>query len=548
MPTGGLLRSLRELYFRSPISRWRLNQDRRASIVLSTTDAWPGVPERGRAIIDGTISLSGVIIANTSDPWRKLPAPPEHAEHLHGFSWLRDLRDLGGEAARSTARNLVARWIDGNENWHPFTWRPDITGARIAIWLGTYELLCGSAEDAFRERVMVSISRQTRHLARDLAAAPIGIKCLQAINGLTIAAVSLGNGESYLDLAERALSGELQSQINPDGGHVSRSPARHCDALTALIDIRGAFRAVGRECPAGLDDAIDRMTAMLRLWRHGDGRLALFNQTTEARPPLLETIVARSESKLKARTEATDTGFQRLTGGRTCLIVDTGGPTSFENSAHASPLAFELSSGKQRLIVNCGTSVGDMRWRGPLRASAAHSMLVIDDHNAIEVAADGWIGKNQTTVSVDRRKVEGANLIEAEHDGYRARFGLVHHRRLYLSSTGDDLRGEDTLTYTGDPGDVPLVATLRFHLHPRIRASVVQNGTSALLRPPSGGGWRMRTDSGLSINESVYFGTDTRQRCEQIVINTPLDGVRETGEITIRWALRREDARASLNS
>jgi uncharacterized heparinase superfamily protein len=544
MADRGPLRSFRELYFRSPISRWRLNREKRASIAISTTDAWPGDAERGRAIVDGAMTASGVIVAQTSDPWGKLPGVLEHVEYLHGFSWLRDLRDLGGEAARATARTLMAGWIDRNDGWHPLTWRPDILGARITIWLGTYELFCESAEDGFRARVMDSISRQARHLARDLGAAPSGIRRLQAINGLTMASVALGGGEADLEQAERALASEMRAQIHPDGGHVSRSPARHCEALTALIDARGAFRAVARDYPAELDDTIDRMTAMLRLWRHGDGKLSLFNQTTEARQAFLETVIARSESRLKATTEAPDTGFQRLTGGRTCLIVDTGAPSPFEASAHASPLAFELSSGKQRLVVNCGTSIGDARWRGPLRASAAHSMLVIDDHNAADISADGRTGNRVIEMSVERRQADGGALIEAEHDGYRARFGLVHHRRLYLSSSGDDLRGEDKLVYTGDPGEIPLVATLRFHLHPRVRASVIQSGASALLRPPSGGGWRMRTDTGLSVNESVYFGTDTRQRCEQIVISTSLDGVRESGEITIRWALRREDVRA----
>jgi uncharacterized heparinase superfamily protein len=545
MPARGPFRSFRELYFRSPLSRWRLNQNKHSSIIISSTDAWPGDAERGRAIVDGGITLSGVEIAKTIDPWHDTPKIPEHAEYLHGFGWLRDLRDLGGEAGRTTARNLVASWIDANDDWHPLTWRPDILGKRIAIWLGTYELFCEPADDAFREKVMDSISRQTRHLARDLAATPPGIRRLQAITGLTIAAVALGEGDSGLEQAERELSIEMRSQINPDGGHVSRSPSRHCEALTALIDIRAAFRAVDRGIPDGIDEAIGRMTAILRLWRHGDGRLALFNQTTEAQPAYLETVIARSESRLKAKTEAPDTGFQRLTGGRTCLIVDTGTPRPDDPSAHASPLAFELSSGKQRLIVNCGTSIGDMRWRGPLRASAAHSMLVIDDHNAVEILPDGGVGGGEVTVTVVRSQEDGASLIEAEHDGYRSRFGLLHHRRLYLSASGDDLRGEDRLVYTGDPGEVPLLASLRFHLHPRARASVIQRGASALLRLPSGGGWRMRTDAGLTINESVYFGTDTRQRCEQIVINTPLEGIRESGQITIRWALRREDARTS---
>jgi len=544
MAARGPFRSFRELYFRSPISRWFLDKNRLGEITTSTTDAWPGEPEIGRAIVDGSIISSGVLVAKTENAWSELPSTAVHVEYLHGFSWLRDLRDLGGEAARGTARALVSSWIDRHDQWHPLTWRPDILGSRIALWFGTYEIFCESAEDAFRERVLASISRQFRHLARDFNAAPPGIRGLRAINGLVVAAVATGTG-AVLDQAEQALLEEINARINPDGGHVSRSPARHRDALMSLIDIRTALRAAGREPSVDLDNAIDRMTSMLRLWRHGDGRLALFNQSTETRSGLLETILARSESRLKTTTDAGDTGFQRLTGGRTCVIIDTGATSQAENSAHASPLAFEMSAGKQRLIVNCGTSIGDPRWSGPLRASAAHSMLMIDDHNAVEISGDGKVGGRAMTIEVKRHREDGANLIEAKHDGYQARFGLLHSRRLYLSPSGDDLRGEDKLIYTGDPGALPKVATLRFHLHPRVRASVVQRGASALLRPPSGGVWRMRTDSGLDINESVYFGSDKRQRCEQVVITAPLDRVRETGEITVRWALRRKEARAS---
>lgn len=543
MATRGPFRSFRELYFRSPVSRWLLDKNGHSEITTSTTDAWPGDPEIGRAIVEGSIIASGVIVAATDAAWSDPPPNPAHLEYLHGFSWLRDLRDLGGEAARSTARALVSSWIDRHDQWHPMTWRPDILGSRIALWLGTYEIFCESAEDSFRERVLASLARQYRHLARDFNAAPPGIRRFQALNGLIIASVALDG--AALDQAQRALLEEIDGQILPDGGHASRSPSRHRDALMSLIDCRTALRAAGHEPSAELDDAIDRMTSMLRLWRHGDGKLALFNQTTETRSGLLETILARSESRLKTTTDARDTGFQRLTGGRTCVIVDTGPPSQLENSAHASPLAFEMSTGKQRLIVNCGTSIGDPRWSGPLRASAAHSMLMIDDHNAVEITGDGQIGGRTIMVDIDRQREDGANLIEAKHDGYQSRFGLLHSRRLYLSPSGDDLRGEDKLIYSGDPGTLPQVATLRFHLHPRVRASVVQRGASALLRPPSGGVWRMRTDSGLDINESVYFGSDERQRCEQVVITTPLDRVRETGEITVRWALRREEARAS---
>lgn len=545
MGGGGPFRALRELYFRSPISVWRLGRDAGLEIAVPLTDAWPGSAELGRSIVDGTVVTGGATIAETGSVWRKIPDDRLAMEALHGFVWLRHLREHGGEAARITARDMVGGWLDTHDGWHPLVWRPDILGERISAWLGMHDFFCGSADDTFRGRVLASIARQAGHVARDLDATPDGVRRLRAIKGLVAASVALGADDDRLRLSERTLLQELSRQVNSDGGHVSRSPAVQTEALMALIDIRNGFRARGWPVPDLLDDAIDRMTAMLRLWRHGDGRLALFNQTTEGAPALLESVIAQSESRRKAALEAPDTGFQRLTAGRTCVIVDTGMPSGLENHAHASPLAFEFSAGKQRLVVNCGTSLGDARWRGPLRASAAHSMLIIDDHNAAEVSTDGRVGGRPASVVARRGAEAGAILLEAEHDGYGPTHGLTHHRRLFLSAAGDDLRGEDRLVYSGDPGELPVEVVIRFHLHPRVSASVIQSGASALLRPPSGGGWRMRTDHGLSLNESVYFGAETRQRSEQIVIARSLDGIRESGEIAIRWALRREDGRAS---
>ena len=545
MPGGGPFRGLREIYFRSPLSNWRLGRDGRREIVVPVTDTWPGEGEAGRAIVDGTIAISGVAVAETQSAWRALPKSTWDLEVLHSFAWLRHLRDHGGEAARITARDLVGGWIDGHDDWHPLTWRPDILGERIAAWLGMHDFFCASADDSFRARVLASVARQANHVARDLDTAPSGIRRLRAIKGLVAASVGLGADDDRLRLAEQAVLRELSRQVNPDGGHVSRSPAVQTEALMALIDIRNGFRARRWPVPDLLGDAIDRMTAMLRLWRHGDGKLALFNQTTEGASALLVSVIAQSESRRKATSDAPDTGFQRLSAGRTCVIVDTGTPNGLDDRAHASPLSFELSSGKQRLVVNCGTSPGDQRWQGPLRASAAHSMLIVDDQNAAEVYAGGQTGDRPSSVVLHRGLEDGAILLETEHDGYRPTHGLIHHRRLYLSASGDDLRGEDRLVYAGDPGELPVEAAIRFHLHPRVSASIIQSGSSALLRPPSGGGWRMRTDSGLSLNESIYFGTDSRQRSEQIVITKSLDGIRESGEITIRWAFRREDGRGS---
>lgn len=542
---GGLGRRLREAWYATPMHAWRIAGHGPDEPAVAVTDAWPGDSDAGRELLEGAFAVLGQSVHVGADPWETEGLSPLTLETLHRFDWLRDLRDLGGDAARRRARDLVAGWMGRHGRWDRLAWRPDILGARVAVWAGTYAFFVESAEDAFRHAVLDSLATQHRHLLGALTTVPHGPGEIDALRGAMIGAVCLGLDATALQPLAEQLQRAVEVQILPDGGHVSRSPDRQAAVLAGLVDARAALRAAGRESTAALDEAIGRMTAVLRLLRHGDGGLALFNGTVEQSIWMLDALLARTESKVRAAGSAPDTGFERLAAGRTTLIVDAGSPAIHSGLTHAGTLAFELSVGKERLVVNCGAAPTDPRWESALKASAAHSTLVIDDINSTEIRADGGIGRRPRAVRAERWEDSGASWLEAEHDGYLDSHGLAHRRRFYLAAGGDDLRGEDVLTYTGAPGQKPGEAVIRFHLHPRIAASIVQNGAAALLRTPSGAGWRLRVSgAAVTLNESVYFGDRGRlQRTRQLVIRLPLDRVREDGEATIKWALRREDRR-----
>ena len=148
----------------------------------------------------------------------------------------------------------------------------------------------------------------------------------------------------------------MPAQILPDGGHRSRSPSVQLDVLRDLVDIANRLRAGHIEMPGALQDAIERMAPMLRFFRHGDRRLALFNNSIEEDGVLVDLVLTRSETKGRAPAHAPDTGFQRLQAGHSLVLVDTGKPPAagFDEAAHAGALSFEMSQGRERIIVNCG--------------------------------------------------------------------------------------------------------------------------------------------------------------------------------------------------
>ena len=92
----------------------------------------------------------------------------------------------------------------------------------------------------------------------------------------------------FLARALRFLPQEIARQVLPDGCHVERSPAAQLAALQDLTEIRALLQASQTPPPPALSNAIERMAPALRLMRHGDGGLALFNGSREESSSLIE--------------------------------------------------------------------------------------------------------------------------------------------------------------------------------------------------------------------------------------------------------------------
>ncbi len=542
---GDITEGLRSLAFGNPLYSLSLGRRGPTRLAAVPPDPWPGDAERGAALCAGEYRFAGRTLVSDVPLWLPVGVGETFLADLHGFDWLRDLRAVGGDAARRQARLLVGSWIDRHDAWHPLIWRADVLGLRIANWLGAHDFFCASADDRFRARAFASLSRQLRHLARTLPGRLDGAPLLVALKGLFYGMLCLPGTDARLEPAHRLLADALKAQILPDGGHVQRSPAIQLELLRHLVDLRAVMRAAKAEVPEPLQHAIDRMAPALRFFRHGDGGLALFNGTREGEPVLVDTALAQADAPGRPLKSARHCGFERIQAGRTLILMDVGAPPppGVDFGAHAGTLSFELSVGRERLIVNCGTMAGlepspngaQADWGLALRGTAAHSTLTVDDTNSSEAVTEGGLRRRPVKVAVERQEEDGAVLVEASHDGYRRPFGLTHHRRLFVTVGGDDIRGEDRLE---GGGGRPFA--VRFHLHPSVQVSAVQGGAAALLRLGGGGGWRLRASGGsLDIEESVYCGVEgDMRRSSQVVISGRTES--DDTQTTVKWGLRRE--------
>ncbi len=499
---------------------------------VTVRDPWPGDATRGARLLKGELYLDGAVRPLRPGGWADTASSAALRAQAHGFTWLRDLREIGTDAARMRARALVADWID--EGREPIAQRADVAGARITAWLGHFDFFAASADDAFRNRMLRRLVADARQLGAALPAEEMDGRALTALKGLIAASISFPDHVTYLTRALRFLPAELARQVLPDGGHIERSGAAQLAALKTLIEIRALLQLAGAPAPDTLAGAIDGLAATLRTLRHGDGFLAMFNGTREVPAPHIDLVLAQASPGRFVRAAPAalpHTGFYRLQAGGTVLIVDAGAPPppGFNRLSHAGTLAFELSVNRTRLIVNCGPApVSGGAWADAARATAAHSTLVVADTSSSELLPGG-LGRRPENVTAERQEANGAHWLEASHDGYVKPFGALHRRRLYVAESGEDIRGEDAVeASSGQP------FTVRFHLHPAVSANVQQDGEGVLLRlPANGGGWRLRAEGAkLTLEESIYLGGPEPRRTEQVVLTSTPDG-----EQQVKWAI-----------
>ncbi len=505
-----------------------------SAIIVAPDAMRAGNPDKGREIYRGRYTLAGEMVTTGAVLPFQCPASKAWHQQLHTFSWLADLQAGGSELQRAQARSLLGDWIKTRDRHNAVAWQMDITARRLLNLLYNSAFLLDKSGQQFENTFFVSLGRHIRWIQRRLQFAPAGRGKLDAAIALSYAAVCLDTGAKFRDSAFQALSRELSSQILTDGGHVSRSAQTLVEVLLDLLPLAKIIERKGIEFPTHLCNSIDRAVPMARMLCHGDGGLAAFNGVGSAMRGAIRSILNHDDVGGKPVAFAAYSGYGRLNHRRTNVIVDCGRPpvSPFAVQAHASALAFELSEGLQRIVVNCGAPPAHMRdWAKLVRATAAHSTASIADRSSTRFIENAFVrrllggplhwGLRDVECRVDRH--EGGTLLTASHDGYTKSNGLLHERAFWLSPDGFNLRGEDNF--------VPIAGasrragsqayTIRFHLHPSVKATLSQDQNSAMLLLPDRSGWRFSAKGArLSLEDSVYLvDRPTPQRTLQIVLS-----------------------------
>lgn len=526
---GRPLRFLLSLRKRSPTKLVIAPQDIRTADATVAEEIYSGYFAFGGK----AVNVHGVSPFTADSP------SPEWENALMGFGWLRDLRAAGTPLAKANAAALVDEWISlcgfpGRNG----AWTAAVAARRLLSFLSHSPLVLDSADLRFYRALLKSIGRHIAYLSRELSSDIKGESRLLALIALTSASLCTeGTGIAPRRMGQ-LLGSEIDRQILLDGAHIGRNPNTVMELLLDFLPLRQAFVARNLEIPSQLVRAIDRMLPMLRLFRHTDGSLALFNGIGNTRQDALATVLAYDDARARPLMNALSSGFQRAEAGGVVVIADLGKPPppDFSGQAHAGTLAFELSCGNGRIVVNCGApDAARGSLRDAARVTAAHSTLAIDDapsslfagYQGPDRILAGRIVSGPRHVTSERYENEDGITIQGSHDGYVSRFGFVHERGIALNTDGSALAGRDRLIPSGRNAAAQAAEhsyTIRFHLHPSVRAGSIDGGRGALLVTADGQQWTFRAPEGaVAIEESVFFAApDGPRTTSQLVLSGPV--------------------------
>ena len=398
-------------------------------ILIAPQDLRTSDPTAAGDIYSGYFAFAGKILATEGQsPFTAIPPSRAWAETLNGFGWLRDIRAADTALSRANARTLVDDWIKthGRPNASE-AWTRAVIARRLMSWISHSPVILDGADRAFYRRFMMSIRRQAAYLWKKSRSIGQEAGRLESAIALTAVALCTNLGLGRKRRVVKHLIKQLQKEILSDGGHISRNPQALIDLLADLLPLKHCFPSNEFPPPPELLNAIDRMMPMLRLFRHDDGTVALFNGMSTTPPDTIATLLAYQDARAGTAETAGPSGYRRIHGEDTILMMDVGRPPpeAFSLTAHAGCLSFELSDRGEKIISNCGAPPeGRDTYRALARATAAHSTLVIDDTSSCHFApidedrwpAGGPVLEGPHKVTALRESDEASEKITATHD------------------------------------------------------------------------------------------------------------------------------------
>jgi uncharacterized heparinase superfamily protein len=495
---------------------------------------WPGVtgPEKWHLDIEtGGVWPKEPYCFDISYRFDERRGDIKYAFELNRLQHLQPIAALAAAENDLTLAAFCARelesWIDANPPFRGINWCSGIELAlRIVSFLITVHFI---GRDAFSEsqkrKIRMTLNAHGYWLERypsryssannHLISEAAGLFLLGAL------APDLPGADRYERYGRQTLAEEIQKQILEDGVGAEQSPTYTCFVIEWMLLCAAVAKRIGRPFPQAFEERlaaagehllwiIDQCGHHPRIGDDDEGRV-LYSQIEaedkyvssvlgclsaalgrpDLAPPfsqphlrnlLLGFPAAPGEPARGVRVFPAGgyTAVRETLGARDVFLLFDHGPLGYLSIAahgHADALALALHIDGRPVLIDAGTYryLSGGAWRDYFRGTAAHNTLTIaGESQSLMAGPFNWSQKASAKLTGESMAA-GRWKIEAEHNGYKGRFGLIH-RRLIMQECDNAIVCHDTLA--GAPARQGLTAEIRFIVAPDL--SAVPSGEGAI--------------------------------------------------------------------
>jgi len=431
--------------------------------------------------------------------------------HLHYFD---DLSAVDADCRAEWHSALIQRWIAENPPASGVGWEPYPMSRRIVNWIKW-----ALNERSITTRVLDSLAVQVRFLSQRLERHLLGNHLLANLKALFFAECLFTSAWRVLDDQTDyglAFCREFTAQMDDNGAHYELSPMYHALVLEDALDVMNIAQLHARsDVWAMLEKPVDMMCRWLSSVTHPDGQIALFNDSAFGMSLPCSALVAYA-SRLglsKPHVENVEllcakqaqTGYIRWQCRSAVALLDCApiGPDHLPAHGHADYLTFELSLGKQRVVVDTGTSVyASGAERLEQRGTRAHNTPIVNNRNSADVWGSFRVGR-RARVRMKCIHEHPLSRVLGWHNGYR-NLGVVFIRREWILSLGV-MKISDRLARNRRRQTEKYTVEIPFHLHPDLMPEVTGKRSVNIYHHDGSFVCRFEFDQPLDISLRKYM-------------------------------------------